>query len=97
MDSYFVNRPVTMEGTFDPLPEAGELDSSLLDSDLAVESMGLPWAGRKTKIAFWLFLFSGERPSVSVCVYCLCFLSSPSTFSLIPRIEQAQRTQWAWS
>ena len=75
-------------GTSCPLPEAGKLASSHLDSELAV---GL-WAshgqaGRPSETAFWFWF-----PCVYLCEFCLYILFSGTKFSLIPRMQQAQST-----
>ena len=91
MDACFVNWPETIEDTPQPLLEAGELASSHLNSELAVCLIGLPCTGRKIILDSLLVLVSQEYPPVSVCVVlCLCFLSSCTNFSLIPRMGQAQ-------
>lgn len=54
-------------------------------------SIGLPCTGREIILDSLLVLVSQEYPPVSVCVVlCLCFLSSCTNFSLIPRKGQAQ-------
>lgn len=52
------------------------------------------WQPRPSETAFcFSFCFSGNVLLChSVCVFCLCFLSSPTNFSLIPRMRQAQST-----
>ena len=72
----FINQLGAVVDAPAPLPEAGELASSHLDSELAV---GL-WAshvqgGRPSETVFGLILFSQEWPSVffyeySVCAFC---------------------------
>lgn len=70
-----------MKYTSDPLLEAGKL--AFCSSDFC----GPPVHREEDCVGQ-----SQECPSISACVYCLCFLSSHTHFSLILRMGQAQST-----
>lgn len=55
-----------MENTLDPLPEAGELASSQLDSELALGIMAFhAQGGRGSEMAFWLLIEDSSYVSFS--------------------------------
>lgn len=92
---YFVNWPGAPEDAPYPLPEAAELASSHLKSELAMDlwashAQGRPFLGRQP--FHFGFVFLGISICICLCIFCLCFFSSHTKFSLIPRIGQAQST-----